>query len=215
MVMRMTGISLRAVPERLRLQAAAGVLLPLLALAFAGCGETEITNTATAECTLNPSAMFAVEQDTPAEETSTATNAAGTEILPITSLSIAATATGAATWNVQATDSNGGAYTGTASGPAVREPAGADSTYPAGATVATFALQCAGLSGEIAAVALADIPLEVVRTTTTNGPDVVTGRHGEHVLTPQNTEYRLEAAADGGAYTLFGRAPVAPATIQW
>ena len=215
MVMRMTGISLRAVPERRRLQAAALGLLPLLALALAGCGETEITNTATAECTLNPSAVFAVEQAAPAEETGTATNAAGTEVLPVTSLSIAATATGATAWNVQATDSNGRTYTGTAAGPAVREPAGPDSTYPAGATVATFALQCAGLSGEIAAVALADIPLEVVRTTTTNGPDVVTGRHGEHVLTPQNTEYRLEAAADEGRVALSGRAPIAPATIQW
>ena len=134
----------------------------------------------------------------------------------ITRLSLSATSSGENTWSVQASDNNGGTYSGTATGPSVFEPASGN-TYPAGSTVATFSLQCAGLSGEISAVALAAIPMEVVRTHTTNGTNVVVGRIGQHSLTPQNTEYRLSAtlALAEEAVTLSGSAPITAATISW
>ena len=69
----------------------------------------------------------------------------------------------------------------------------ADNAYPPGATIATFSLQCAGLSGQISAVALARIPMDVVRTSTTNGTNVLVGRQGQHSISPKNAEYRLFA----------------------
>ena len=200
--------------------------LSLMALALGGC-TTEGTNTATATCTLNPTASFAVEQDPPAEAVSvtttnvvngvTNTSTTVSDSPAITTVSIAGTVAGENSWNVQVSDNAGQAYPGTAAGPALLEPTGADNTYPAGTTVATFALQCSGLSGEITAVALVNIPMEVVRTETTNGAEVVTGRHGQHTLTPQNTEYRLAATLGRGdeAITLSGRAPISPASIAW
>ena len=203
---------------------AALAVLPLLALALAGCGDVESTNTETATCTLNPSATFAVEQDPPPETepvvttnvvdgiTNTTTTAA--DSTAITQLGVAATSPGGTTWSVQASDNAGNIYSGSATGPAVFEPGG-DNAYAAGATIATFALECSGLSGEISAVALVNIPLEVVRTTSTNGTNVVVGRHGQHTLTPQNAEYRLSASVAGGEVTLSGSAPVNSATIIW
>ena len=134
----------------------------------------------------------------------------------ITRLSLTATSSGDTSWSVQASDNNGGTYSGTATGPAVWEPTSGN-TYSPGSTVATFSLQCTGLSGEISAVALTSIPMEVVRTHSTNGTNVVVGRIGQHSLTPQNTEYRLSATASTaqGAATLSGNAPIAAATINW
>ena len=205
---------------------AALAVLPLLALALAGCGDVESTNTETATCTLNPSATFAVEQDPPPETepvvttnvvdgiTNTTTTAA--DSTAITQLGVAATSPGATTWSVQASDNAGNIYSGSATGPAVFEPGG-DNAYAAGATIATFALECSGLSGEISAVAIAAIPMEVVRTHSTNGTNVVVGRIGQHSLTPQNTEYRLSATVAIGeeSATLSGSAPIAAATISW
>jgi len=197
-----------------------------LPLALCGCN-TEGTNAATATCTLNPSATFSVEQDPPSEAVSvtttnivngsTNTTTTVSESPSITSLSIAATSAGAATWNVQVNDNAGSQYPGTASGPALLEPGGEDNTYPAGATVATFALQCSRLSREISAGALVNIPMDVVQTHTTNGTNVVVGRQGQHSLTPQNTEYRLSATLGNGkeAITLTGSAPIGPAIIEW
>ena len=134
----------------------------------------------------------------------------------ITRLSLSATTSGDTSWSVQASDNNGGTYSGTATGPAVWEPTSGN-TYSAGSTVATFSLQCAGLSGEISAIALAPIPMNVVRTSTTNGTNVVVGRIGQHTLTSQNTEYRLSATAStaNGAVSLSGSAPITAATIDW
>jgi hypothetical protein len=202
------------------------LLLLLLPLALAGCGDVEDTNPDKATDTLNPSASFRVTQTPPSRDsTTTTTNVINgvtnttTTVTPaasVTALDIAATDAGGSTWTVQATDNTGGSFAGTASGPSLRAPPG-DNTYPAGATIASFSLQCANLSGEITAVALVPIPLDVVRTSTTNGTNVVTGRHGQHSLTPQNTEYRLAATLNrnGRAFTLSGQAPIAPATIQW
>jgi hypothetical protein len=225
---------------------AAATLCPLLPV-FSGCDTTESTNTEKADCTLNPSAQFAVVQDPPADPavatTTTVTPGAttttvtieggvtntvitvepattnivpsGTDSVSITSLLVTATPSGDSAWTVLAEDNIGNAYAGSASGPAINEP-GSENAYAPGATVATFALQCAGLSGEITAVALTAIPLEVMRTTTTNGSAVVVGRHGQHTLTPGNTELRPVATVDGEEpYTLTGRAPCSAATIVW
>lgn len=201
-------------------------VLPLFLLSLCGCGEVEGTNTTTAACTLNPSATFPVVQDPPSGITNIITTnvvngitntTTTTEGFPsISSLRLTATTAGVSSWNVQADDDTGGTYSGTATGPSLQEPS-AGNTYPAGTTVATFALQCSGLSGEISAVALVNIPMNVVRTSTTNGTNVVVGRIGQHTLTPQNTEYKLTATitASTGTYTLSGRAPIAPATIDW
>ena len=134
----------------------------------------------------------------------------------LTRLNLSATTSGSSTWSVQASDDAGGAYSGTATGPAVFEPT-SGTTYLAGSTVATFSLQCSGLSGEISAVALTSIPMDVVRTSTTNGTNIVVGRIGQHSLTPQNTEYRLSATASSGSgtYSLSGSAPISTATIDW
>ncbi len=134
----------------------------------------------------------------------------------ITRLTLTATSSGGTAWSVQASDNTGGSYSGSATGPAVFEPTSGN-TYPAGSTVATFSLQCAGLSGEISAVAIAPISMDVVRTHTTNGTNVVVGRIGQHSLTPQNTEYRLSATASTsyGTVTLSGQASITPATINW
>ena len=199
-----------------------GIALPLLC----GCDDVEGTDPSTAKCTLAPTATFSVVQDPPPEVTTvtttniedgvTNTTTHVTETTAITTLSLAATASGGTTWTLQASDNDGGLYSGTASGPAVYEPGGGN-TYPAGATVATFSLQCSSLVGTLTAVALVPIPLDVVRTTSTNGTNVVVGRHGEHSLTPQNTEYRLAATviSGGDSFTLTGRAPAPAATIEW
>ncbi len=204
---------------------AVGALLPF-GMVLCGCGDVEGTNTATATCTLTPSSSFSVEQDPPAEDIavtttnivdgSTNTTTTISEAPSITFLTVSATSAGGNSWTVQAGDNEGHSYSGTSTGPNLFEP-GADNAYPAGTTIATFSLQCSGLYGEISAVALATIPMEVVRTSTTNGTDVVVGRHGQHTLTPANAEYRLSATAVAGTntYTLSGRAPIAPATIEW
>lgn len=200
--------------------------LALLAFAFAGCGDVEDTNPDSAACTLNPSAAFAVTQDpAPHDSTIRTTNVVNgvtniqTTVTPassITSLNLSAADAGGGDWTVQADGNTGQSWAGSARGPALREPSGGN-TYPAGATIASFSLQCAGLSGEITAVALAPIPLDVVRTSSTNGTNVVTGRHGQHALTPANTEYRLVAtvSSDGRVSTLTGSAPAPAATIIW
>ena len=199
-------------------------LLLLLSLAFCGCGDVESTNTETAACTLNPSASFAVEQDPPAETEPvvttnvengvTNTTTTVSESTAITHLQVTAASIDDNSWSVQASDDAGHSYAGTASGPSVFEP-GSGNAYPAGATIATFSLECSGLSGEISAVALVNIPLAVVRTTATNGTNVVVGRHGQHSLTPQNAEYHLTATVSGGDITLTGTAPVNSSTIVW
>ena len=225
------------------------LLLPLLLSALGGCGDVEGTDSASATCTLNPTASYSVRSSYEPEDVAVSTtnitggatvivtNVVGgvtsvtsqvegsttnvtTTITPaepaITRLSLSATSSGENTWSVQASDNNGGTYSGTATGPAVMEPISGN-TYPAGSTVATFSLQCAGLSGEISAVAIAAIPMEVVRTHSTNGTNVVVGRIGQHSLTPQNTEYRLSATLSlaGEAVALSGSAPISAATISW
>lgn len=223
--------------------------IPFLLFALGGCGDVEGTDSASATCTLNPTASYSVRSSYEPEDTAVSTtnitggatvivtNVVGgvtsvtsqvegsttnvtTTLTPaepaITRLSLSATSSGENTWSVQASDNNGGTYSGTATGPAVMEPISGN-TYPAGSTVATFSLQCAGLSGEISAVAIAAIPMEVVRTHSTNGTNVVVGRIGQHSLTPQNTEYRLSATVAIGeeSATLSGSAPIAAATISW
>jgi hypothetical protein len=224
----------------------ASLLAPLLAaalLALCGCGDVEDTNSANATSTLNPSGSFAVVQDPKPSASTTATvvpgsttivtnvvdgvtnvvttveagrtNVSSNVTVAVTALGIAAASADASSWSVQATDNAGRTFAGTAAGPALRDP-GSGNVYPAGATLATFALDCPGLSGEISAVALVDIPIDVVRTHSTNGTNVVVGRHGQHNLTPQNTQYRLVATLSrDGVSTLTGTAPIAPATIIW
>ena len=203
------------------------MLIIVLCLAGVGCGDVEGTNTGSATCTLNPSASFSVVQHPlPEDSAVTTTNIIDgvTNITTtistspiITSLNISAASTaGDNDWTVQASDNTGRAWFGSASGPSLSKPSSGN-TYPAGAAIASFSLQCVGLSGEITAVALAPIPLDVVRTSTTNGTNVVVGRHGQHSLTPANTQYRLEATVSSGdsVFTLTGSTPAPAATIIW
>ena len=204
-------------------------VLPLLAalLCLCGCGDVEDTNTASARSTLGPAASFSVVQKPPS---SASTNVVATNVVDgvtnvvttvisgtpsITSLKISATADGDA-WTVQADDSAGGSHHGTATGPSLRDP-GSGNAYAAGSTIATFSLQCANLSGEIVVAALVPIPLEVVRTSSTNGTHVVTSRHGQHSISSQNAQYRLSATLSrgGASYKLSGTAPAPAATIVW
>lgn len=200
--------------------------LTLLALAFAGCGDVEDTNPDSAACTLVPNATFAVTQDPPPLDSVVATTNVvngvtniQTTITPatsITTLSLSSASAGGGDWTVQAGANTGESWPGVARGPTLYEPTG-DNTFPAGAAIASFSLQCAGLSGEITAVARVPIPLDVVRTSTTNGTNVVIGRHGQHVLTPANTRYHLVAtlSSGDGPTTLTGSAPAPAATIIW
>ncbi|HPT15787.1 MAG TPA: hypothetical protein PK388_00745 [Kiritimatiellia bacterium] len=195
-----------------------------LALFPCGCGDVEGTNVESAECTLAPAGDFSVAQDPPPEDEITATTNVVegttnvvTTVVPgdsVAHLSLTATEAGDATWSVQVADDAGHVYPGTAEGPALAEP-GADDAYAVGATIATFAIECSGLAGELTAVAVARIPLEVVRTTATNGTATTVSRHGQHELTPQNAEFHLSVTAADGGYDLSGDAPVGAATIVW
>ena len=205
--------------------AATALLLPLL-LALAGCGDVEGTNTESATCTLVPSGSFSVEQDPPALPVtltttnivngSTNTTTTVSEAPAISLFTLSSSPAGDASWSFQASDDAGGSYAGTASGPLLSEP-GDGNAYAPGSTIATFSLQSPAFAGTLSAVATASIPLDVVRTSTTNGDSVVVGRHGQHSLTPQNTSYRLSLTLlnTPEPSTLDGSAPAPAATIAW
>lgn len=196
------------------------------AFAFSGCDDVEDANPDGASASLSPSSSFSVVQSPrPRDEASSSTNVVNgvtnvvTTLSPaqsINSISIDAASSGDSAWNVQAGDNLGHSWSGSASGPAILRP-GADNAYPAGSSVASFSIQCSGLSGSISVVALATIPMEIVRTSSTNGETVSVGRRGRHSISPANAEYRLAATAvvDGKPYSLSGSSPAPSAEILW
>ena len=196
------------------------------AFAFSGCDDVEDANPDGASTSLSPASSFSVVQSPrPRDEASSSTNVVNgvtnvvTTLSPaqtINSLSIASSSSGDSAWNVQASDNLGHSWSGSASGPSILSP-GADNAYAAGSSIASFSLQCPGLSGSISVVALASIPMEIVRTSSTNGDSVAVGRRGRHSISPANAEYRLAATAvvDGKPYSLSGSSPSPSAEILW